>query len=139
MSSNQKTMQQIREDIADKLTEAFEKEFGPIEDFKKKHSETEWRVLMNSLRFKSAEEAIGQAEVGIDMLLDQWDNICTLSEYLKSGQWQKDFEADERDEISKKIPRGVLSEDALFNTLDRLQDILGQMKTIVDHVQSSEG
>ena len=76
--------------------------------------------------------------MGIDMLLNQWENICTLNEYLDSGQWQADFEADERGEISKDIPRGVLAEDSLYNALDRLQDVLGQMATIVDHVDVPE-
>ena len=138
MSLTQKSIAQIREDITDKLTEAFEKEFGPIEEIKKKYSETEWRVLMNSFRYKGVEEAVKQAEIGIDMLLDRWEDICTLTEYMDSGEWQKDFEADERDEISKKIPRGVLAEDSLYNTLDRFQDILGQMALIVDHVDFPE-
>jgi hypothetical protein len=98
-------------------------------------SETELRVARYSSLFKEVEEAIKQAEVGVDMLIDQWENICTLNDYLDSGEWQADFEADERGELGKEIPRGVLSEDALYNTLDRLQDVLGQMKSIVDHVQ----
>jgi len=97
-------------------------------------SEAELRVARNSSRFKSVEDAIKQAEIGVDMLLDQWENICTLNDYLESGDWQSDFEADERGEISKLIPRGVLSEDGLYNALDRLQDVLGQMASIVDHV-----
>lgn len=98
-------------------------------------SEAELRVARCSSLFKDVEDAIKQAEVGVDMLLDQWENICTLNDYLDSGEWQADFEADERGEIGKDIPRGVLSEDALYNALDRLQDVLGQMKNIVDHVQ----
>jgi predicted nuclease with TOPRIM domain len=97
-------------------------------------SEAELRVARNSSRFQSVEEAIRQAETGIDMLLDQWENICALNDYLDSGEWQADFEAEERGEISKLIPRGVLSEDGLYNALDRLQDLLGQMASIVDHV-----
>jgi predicted nuclease with TOPRIM domain len=97
-------------------------------------SEAELRVARNSSRFQSVEEAIRQAETGIDMLLDQWENICALNDYLDSGEWQADFEAEERGEISKFIPRGVLSEDGLYNALDRLQDLLGQMASIVDHV-----
>lgn len=97
-------------------------------------SEAELRVARNSSRFQSVEEAIKQAETGIDMLLGQWENICTLNDYLDSGEWQADFEAEERGEISKFIPRGVLSEDGLYNALDRLQDLLGQMASIVDHV-----
>ena len=54
---------------------------------------------------------------------------------MDSGEWQSDFEADERGEIPKDYPRGVLSEDGLYNALDRLQDVLGQMASIVDHVE----
>ena len=87
-------------------------------------SEAELRVARNSSCLQSVEEAIKQAETGIDMLLGQWENICTLNDYLDSGEWQADFEAEERGEISKLIPRGVLSEDGLYNALDRLQDTL---------------
>ena len=106
-----------------------------LDKLDERFSPAELRVARNSSRFKSVEEAIKQAEIGIDMLLDQWENICILNEYLDSGNWQADFEADERGEISKLIPRGVLSEDGLYNTLDRLQDVLGQMASIVDHVE----
>lgn len=96
------------------------------------------RVANNSRRLQSVEEAIKQAEKGVEMLLDQWENICTLNDYLESGEWQADFEADERGEISKLVPRDVLSEDGLYNALDRLQDVLGQMASIVDHVSIPE-
>ena len=98
------------------------------------NKDLELRVAHNSSRLESVEEAIKQAEIGVEMLLDQWENICILNEYLDSGEWQSDFEADERGEISKGIPCGVLSEDGLYNALDRLQDVLNQMATIVDHV-----
>lgn len=91
-------------------------------------------MARNSSRLESVEEAIKQAEIGVEMLLDQWENICILNEYLDSGEWQSDFEADERGEISKDIPRGVLSEDGLYNALDRLHDVLDQMTAIVDHI-----
>lgn len=99
-----------------------------------KYSPAELRVARNSSRLKKAEEAIKEAEIGVDMLLNAWEDICVLNEYMDSGQWKEDFEADERGEISKDIDRGVLSEDSLYNTLDRLQDVLGQMASIVDHV-----
>jgi len=40
-----------------------------------------------------------------------------LREYLDSGQWREDFEADERGEIPAEVKRGVLSEDGLFDLL----------------------
>lgn len=103
-----------------------------------KFSPVELRVARNSSKYKRAEEAIKEAEIGVDMLLDAWDDICSLSEYMDSGQWKEDFEADERGEISKDIDRGVLSEDGLYNALYRFQDVLAQMSLIVDHVDVSE-
>ena len=36
---------------------------------------------------------------------------------MESGQWQKDFEADEAGLVPRDLPREVLSEDALYNLL----------------------
>ena len=46
-------------------------------------------------------------------------------------------QAEERGEISKTVPRAVLSEDGLYNLLDRLQDLLGQMATLASFVRVS--
>ena len=129
-------------DIDKKWAEGIAELKAPIEEGKanleSRFSAAELRVARNSSRFKDVEEAIKQAEIGIDMLLDQWENICILNEYLDSGEWQKDFEADERGEISKELNRGVLAGDLLYNTLDRFQDILSQMAIIVNHVDFPE-
>ena len=50
--------------------------------------------------------------------------IGRLQRYLSSGQWLKDFEADERGELPKDMPRGVLSEDGLYNLLAEVQERL---------------
>ncbi len=131
-----------KDELIKKTNEGFQEIKAMVEErraaLEAKYSPVELRVARNSSKFERAEEAIKEAEIGIDMLLDAWEDICALNEYMDSGEWQADFEADERGEISKDLPRGVLSEDALYNTLDRLQDILGQMATIVDHVDVSE-
>lgn len=130
------------DELRKKLAEGVEEMKAMVEEgraeLEAQFSPTELRVARNSSKLKRAEEAIKEAEIGVDMLLNAWEDICALNEYLDSGEWQADFEADERGEISKAIPRGVLSEDGLYNTLDRLQDVLGQMAMIVDHVDVSE-
>ena len=40
-----------------------------------------------------------------------------LDEYLRSGLWRSDFEADEAGRLPSDLPRGVLSEDAAYNAL----------------------
>ena len=40
-----------------------------------------------------------------------------LVDYYESGQWLKDYEADERGELPRNLKRGVLSQDGLWNLL----------------------
>ena len=131
-----------KDELSKKLAEGIEEMKALVEEgsaeLGAKFTPIELRVARNSSRLKRAEEAIKEAEIGVDMLLNAWEDICILNDYLDSGEWQADFEADERGEISKAINRGVLSEDALYNTLDRMQDVLGQMSIIVDHVDVSK-
>ena len=59
----------------------------------------------------------------LDRLDRLQDRIRELEAYQESGEWLKDFEADERGEIPSDIPRGVLSEDALYDLLSDLESI----------------
>lgn len=51
-------------------------------------------------------------------------DLAILKEYMESGQWQKDFEADEAGLVPRDLPREVLSEDALYNLLAEADEIL---------------
>lgn len=58
--------------------------------------------------------------------------IVRLTEYQESGQWLKDFEADERGELPPymDLPRGVLSEDGLDNLLRDVHDLHSRMPAL---------
>lgn len=43
--------------------------------------------------------------------------IQTLEDYYESGQWLKDYEADERGELPSDLKRGVLSQDGIYDLL----------------------
>lgn len=66
--------------------------------------------------------------------LDEFENFRSdfdiLEEYYKSKDWQSDFEADERGEFPHDLPRGVLSEDGIWNALVIRDEILGKMKQL---------
>ena len=68
----------------------------------------------------------------LDKALDEYDavkgQIGALNEYLDSGQWRKDYEADERGEIPPDMKRGVLSEDGLYNLLTDADRISARIK-----------
>jgi len=48
----------------------------------------------------------------------------TLDWYMRSGQWEKDFEMDEQGRLPKDMKRGVLSEDGLYEVLSHERLIL---------------
>ena len=44
--------------------------------------------------------------------------ISELESYYTSEEWKRDFEADEARLLPEKLPRGVLSEDGLYELLE---------------------
>lgn len=138
MKVTKKNLEKFREEFQMKFIEAFEKEFGTLEEIKAKYSEAEWRVMMNSLKFKELPEMADELSIAMDMLLDRWNDIVDLEEYMDSGQWQADYEADERGEIRKELPRDVLSQDALYNTLEELHAALKDLKWIARRIKTKK-
>ena len=45
-------------------------------------------------------------------------DLEALRDYMESGQWRKDFEADEAGKVPTYVKCGVLSEDGLYNLLE---------------------
>lgn len=85
-------------------------------------------------RIKEMERAFDKASrvlSKLDKALDKYDavksRIAALNEYLDSGQWREDYEADERGEIPSDMKRGVLSEDGLYNLLTDADRIAGRI------------
>ena len=50
------------------------------------------------------------------------EKLRLLEAYYTSGEWREDYEADERGELPPDLKRGVLSQDALYDSLGRLND-----------------
>ena len=57
------------------------------------------------------------------------EEISKLENYLSSGDWLKDFEADEAGLIPEEIKRGVLSEDGLYDLLHEIDSLRSTMNT----------
>lgn len=49
--------------------------------------------------------------------------VKAIAQYIDSGQWLKDYEADERGELPPNLKRGVLSQDGLYNLLCEVKEI----------------
>jgi hypothetical protein len=67
---------------------------------------------MDALEKKIAEYEAFQAE------------IQKLEVYYTSPQWKADFAADEAGQYPDKLKRGVLSEDGIWNMLERNRELL---------------
>ena len=50
------------------------------------------------------------------------EKIKLLTNYMDSGQWLADYEADERGELPKDLKRGVLSQDGLYNLICEIEE-----------------
>lgn len=50
--------------------------------------------------------------------------IAKLDAYYSSPQWLADFEADEQGLLPQDLPRGVLSEDGVYNLLMAYRNLL---------------
>ena len=75
------------------------------------------RIQEMEASFNNVREAVASMHSSLKKLSDVEEDIALLQSYQASKQWLKDFEADERGEIPKDLPRGVLSEDGLHDLL----------------------
>ena len=53
--------------------------------------------------------------------------IRKLEAYYTSPQWKADFAADEAGQYPDKLKRGVLSEDGIWNMLERNRELLRRL------------
>ncbi|MBR3291920.1 MAG: DUF4298 domain-containing protein [Bacteroidales bacterium] len=91
-------------------------------------------------RIAAMEAAFDRTDLAVRMLesaLDTYEtvkvDIDRLTDYLESGAWREDFEADEAGLVPGGLKRGVLSEDGLYNLLadivrvnEHLQELAGE-------------
>ena len=61
-------------------------------------------------------------------LAEMQPQIQELESYYTSQDWKDDFATDENDEIPDNIKRGVLSEDGIYNMLERNKEIMDFMR-----------
>lgn len=53
--------------------------------------------------------------------------IQKLEAYYTSQQWKEDFEMDEKGELPENLRRGILSEDGIYNLLERNKELLERL------------
>ena len=75
-----------------------------------------------------ANEAIKKYYDALGYFIAMQKKIKTLEAYYTGGQWQKDYEYDEKGKLPADLKRGVLSQDAISDLLDRNNEVFEHFK-----------
>lgn len=81
---------------------------------------------------QQATKTINTLEESIFDLKHMQDDIKKLADYYGSKQWRKDFEADEQGLYPEDLKRGVLSEDGIYNLLERNKKVMELVKSFLE-------
>ena len=90
------------------------------------------RIKEMEQRLNNAETAITAMEKAVEQYLSSMEDIRALDSYLGSDAWHSDREADEAGLLPQDLKRGVLTEDAVWNLLERHHEMQKLLKEIID-------
>ncbi len=85
------------------------------------------RIMKMESILVEANRKIDELEEKIEELKEYQEEIRELSDYYSSDLWKEDFELDEKGELPKDLKRGVLSEDGIYDMLERNNNILKEI------------
>ena len=91
-------------------------------------------ILQRIAAMEAAFDRTAAAVQALEKALDEYQtvkpDIDRLTDYLETGAWREDFEADEAGLVPKGLKRGVLSEDGLYDLLSDIVLVNQQMQDI---------
>lgn len=87
--------------------------------------------------FDEVLEAQDSIEKEIENYKNIQEKVQRLEKYYSSKQWKDDFAADERGEIPSHIKRGVLSEDGIYDLLERNKEIMDMLNSLDKEEENS--
>lgn len=94
------------------------------------------RITDMEQRFERVDEALRALEIAVDTITNLEDDIQKLDNYYSSEEWKADFRSDELGLLPQDLKRGVLSEDAIWNLLGRID---GVKLRILDFIMTDLG
>ena len=77
----------------------------------------------NTERIRYYEELMGKAEQALCAAEQAAELLRELAAYYTGPKWKEDFAADEAGQLPADLKRGVLSEDGIYNLLERGREI----------------
>ena len=83
----------------------------------------EARIARMEKIFDKAQEILNKASEDPKAFKTFQSEIKKLEEYYTGADWKDDFALDEEGRLPKDLKRGVLSEDGIYNLLERNREI----------------
>lgn len=80
-------------------------------------------------------DAIATVEDALDTYEQMWDDYRALDSYYSGKAWWEDLDADNQGLLPEDLPRGVLSEDAAYDTLGNAEALRERLKEIAQSAQ----
>ena len=77
-----------------------------------------------------AQQTAAQLESALRAYEEIQDEVKALETYYAGPEWKEDFAADEQGMFPDTLKRGVLSEDAVYNLLERFQEVREDMRRL---------
>ena len=88
------------------------------------------RISMMEDRYDEISRVLAALDEAVDEYEDFKSELDARRDYMDSGQWKDDYEADEAGQIPSDLKRGVLSEDGLYNLLHDAEQIIAHVKEV---------
>lgn len=89
-------------------------------------------------RIKNMEKALNASSAAVNKLAEAMDGyeraqgeLKALFDYYGSMKWREDREADEEGKLPEDLPRGVLSEDAVYDLIIEHRELMARLAKAV--------
>ena len=81
------------------------------------------RISDMEITMEKVEKTINALEKALDDFYAVQDSVQKLETYYTGRYWKRDRMLDEQGKLPKHLKRGVLSEDGIFNLLERNDEL----------------
>ncbi len=86
------------------------------------------RISLMEQRLRRATEAARALDAALDLYEAARPDVERLEQYYGSPEWWQDLADDQAGRLPDGLPRGVLSEDAIWDLLAEWRELRGRMK-----------
>ena len=79
------------------------------------------RISLMEDRYDELTRVLSGLDEAVNKYKDFKDELEVLKDYMESGEWKEDYEADEAGQLPSDLKRGILSEDRSEEHTSELQ------------------